>query len=301
VAAVLLLAVLGLFAYQLYESRIGRPQSVVLAVGDEEFTLRYYTDRLGPYIQANLNSGQSLPILEENLLTKLEEEALTLQLAREAGIDLSDEAVLQYIAAQLGVPVGGSGSSFDSLYRNQLRTLSVDDGTYKRMKQAEMADIRLSEVIEDEIGTSGSLYTIRVILVGDQETATAIYGRIESGEDMGTIAQTESLDLESRQNDGILSAEPLDLFPDSAKEAVMDAETGTLLGPIEVGDNWWVFRVESITEGDYSDGQVQQLTNMEFAERIDAQRVEMAGQIRRSLDAEDIRWAEERVSIPEGS
>jgi parvulin-like peptidyl-prolyl isomerase len=301
VAVVLLLAVLGAFAYRVYDTRVGIPQSTVLQVADEKFSLRYYADRLGPFIQANLSSGQSLAIIEERLLTKLEEEALTLILAREAGVDLSDQAVLQFIADQLGVPVGGSGTSFDTLYRNQLRTLGIDDGTYKRMKQAELADARLMDLIKEEIGTSGDQYTVRVVLVGDQETAAGIRGRIEAGEDMGTIAQVESLDLESRQNDGILPPEPLPLFPESAREAMEGAAVGTLLGPVQVGDNWWVFRIEAIEERDYSDAQAQQLADKELADRITAKRAELAGRIRRSLDADDIEWAEERVSLPEGS
>jgi parvulin-like peptidyl-prolyl isomerase len=300
-AVIGLLAVLAFFAYSVYDSRVGFPSQAVLRVGDQKFSLRYYTDRLGPWLQENANSTTSLAVLEENLLTKLEDEALTLLLAEEAGIDLSDEAVTQFIADGLGVPVGGSGSSFDTLYRSQLRTLGYTDGDYRRVKKAELADAKLKEQIEIGVGTTGDLYTLRVILLADQESATNIFGRIEAGEDMGTLAQVESLDLESRQNDGILLPEPLELFPEAVRGAMEGAESGTLLGPVQAGDNWWVFRVESVEEDTYSVAQLDQLVALLFEEQLNERRAALIadGDLDRSLDSEDIDWAEEHVKIPE--
>jgi parvulin-like peptidyl-prolyl isomerase len=300
VAALLLLAVLGVFAYQVYRDRVLVPASAVLRVGDEKFSLRYYADRLGPYIQTNSGSGSSLAILEENLLTKLEEEALTLILAREAGIDLSDEALTEFIAGQFGVPVGGSGSSYDSLYRNQLRTLGMSDGAYRRMKRAEMADARLEELVRAGLPAEGEQYTLRVVLVNDEETAASLRRRIEAGEDMGTIAQLESLDLQSRQNDGIVPPEPIDLMPEDVRDVVREAEVGALLGPLKVANTWWVFRVESVETRAFTDAQLQQLATVEFNRRLAEKRTELAGKIRRSLSADDIKWAEEHARLSGG-
>ena len=300
VGAVVLLVVLGFLAYRIYDQRVGVPNSPVLTVAGEEASLRYYTDRLGPFVQENANSGASLAVVEENLLTKLEEEELTVRIAEQRGIDLSDDAVTQFIADGFGVPVGGNQSSYDSFYRNELRTNGFSDATYRRMKKAELADARLQEQLKEEVGTSGEQYTARIVLASSEEEAASIHARIAAGEDMGTIAQTDSIDLESRQNDGLLPPEPLELFPPEVRPAVEGAEPGTLLEPVQVGDNWWVTRVESVAEADYTEGQITTLTTMRLTELIEEERANLGGQIERSLSADDIEWAEEHASLPTG-
>jgi parvulin-like peptidyl-prolyl isomerase len=297
----LLLAVVGVFAYRLYDSRIARPNSAVLTVGDEKVSLRYYADRLGPWVQANIQSQTSLAVLQENLLTKLEDEALTVIIAREAGVDLSDEALEQFIADGFGVPVGGTGSSYDALYRNELRQLGIDDGDFRRMKRAELADAKLRESIAAEVGTAGTQHTIRLIVTSDEETAAALKARIEGGEDMGTIAQTESIDLESRQNDGLLQPVPLSLLPEAGRDALTDQEEGTLIGPVEVEGNWWVARIEAIEERDYTQAHREALVAERFGTRLDEKRAELLreGDIDRSLDGDDIEWAQEHATFPE--
>ncbi|MCA9830173.1 MAG: SurA N-terminal domain-containing protein [Dehalococcoidia bacterium] len=299
-AAVMLLAVLGAFAYRVYDSRVGVPNRVVLSVAGQDFTLRYYTDRLGPFVVQNQNSGASLAVLEENLLNNLEREAITIDLAKQQGIDLSDTAVRQYIADQLGVPVGGGGSSFDSLYRAQLRTLGLDDGAYRRLKQAELADSKLKDAVQSTLGTKGDQYTVRVILTSGEDTANVLLERIRAGEDMGVIAQVESLDLESRQQDGVLQPEPPELFPDSVKAAIAGKIEGDLVGPVKVDNNWWIFRIESIAERDYTPGQLTQIAQSRFDAQISARRDELraASQIKRDLSSSSLKWAIDHVDIP---
>lgn len=302
-AAALLLVVIGVFAYRVYDSRVGVPNKVILSVAGEEFTLRYYTDRLGPYVLQNQNSGASLSILEENLLNNLEREAITVSVARQQGVDLSDEAVREFIAGQLGVPVGGSGSSFDSLYRAQLRTLGLDDRAYRRLKQAELADTKLKEAVESTLGTKGEQYTVRVILTSGEDTANELLERIRAGEDMGVIAQVESLDLETRQQDGILQPEPTELFPESVKAAIEGKVEGDLVGPVQVESNWWIFRIEAIEERDYSPAQLTQLASARLQAQLDARKEELRAQsaIKRDLTAADLRWARDHIEIPEES
>ena len=302
-AVVLLLVVIGVFAYRVYDSRVGVPNKVILRVADEEFTLRYYTDRLGPYIVQNQNSGASLAVLEENLLNNLEREAITVDLARQQGVDLSDTAVREFIAGQLGVPVGGTGSSFDSLYRAQLRTLGLDDNAYRRLKQAELADSKLKDQVESTLGTKGDQYTVRVILTSGEDTANDLLERIRAGEDMGVIAQVESLDLETRQQDGVLQPEPAELFPESVRAAIEGKGEGDLVGPVQVESNWWIFRIEEISERDYSAAQLTQIATSRFDAQIDARKEELRSQskIKRDLSASDLNWAIDHIDIPEES
>ena len=118
----------GAGGYHEYDYRILTPRHTGAERGNQDVKLSYYTDRLYSYAQADqaaqaqAQSGGStnIALLEQQLLGTLETEAVTVQLAKDKGIDLSDDAITKEIADELGVPVGGPGSSFDTLYRAKL-------------------------------------------------------------------------------------------------------------------------------------------------------------------------------------
>ena len=286
------LVVIGLIAYRWYDENFSLPNHVVLRVDDIEYDLEYYTERLPSFAQANpsLTAG----FREPALLNKLEEEALVILSAEERGVDLSDDAVTAWIADDLGVPVGGSGSSFDTLYRQRLRELGLSNDDYRRLAIAQLADESLTGILRDERGATGETYTLRVVSVPELEDAEAIRDRIAGGEDMGTIAQTESNDLASRQEDGLAEPTPIELFQDNVQEALAGLEVDTLVGPVEVGDNFWVLRIERIQEdGTYTDNQRDQLARLALIDVIDEKRTQAA--IEKSLGTREIDWAYENV------
>lgn len=296
--AVLLLAlVLGIMGYRWYDENVIMPNRTVLSVEGQEFDLAYFTERLPGFAQANPSLSQGF--LEPALLTKLEDEALTIIAARERGIDLSDDAVTQWIADDLGVPVGGTGSSFDTLYRQRLRTLGLSNSDYRRLATAQAANEKLLAALRDERGATGEMYTLRIVSLSDRDAAEAIRQRIENGEDMGTIAQTESNDLQSRQQDGLTQPTPTELLHDNVQAALVDQPEDTLLGPIEVGNNFWIARIERVQEdGTYTDAQRDQLAQHDLDALIDETRTKHADQIHRSLGTDEIRWAYDHVDAP---
>ena len=146
--ALLLLVVLGVFAYRIYESNVLRPASTVLNVDGSKVSLGYFAARLGPFAIQNQQSSSDISVLSENLLTKLERELIVEKLARDMNLPLDDKRLTEFIATGFGVPVGPSGSSFDVLYRNQLRTLQISNSDYRRLRRAELADDELAKQIE---------------------------------------------------------------------------------------------------------------------------------------------------------
>ncbi len=144
--AIIGLLVVGIFVWRWYVEHVRYPNSVVLRVEDQEFTLDYFTERLPSFAQAN--SSLTTGFREPALLSKLEEEAITIIAAEGRGVDLSDEAVTQWIADDLGVPVGGAGSSFDTLYRQRLKTQGLSNDDYRRLAKAQLADTKLQEIAE---------------------------------------------------------------------------------------------------------------------------------------------------------
>jgi peptidyl-prolyl cis-trans isomerase C/foldase protein PrsA len=297
VSAALLFLVLALFGNRCYEDKIGRPNSVVLTVGDQKVKLSYYADRLVQFLQAQQGTGTSVATAEQALLTKLEEEALTIEVAKDRGITITDDDVTQAIAEDLGVPAGGSGSAFDSLYRQRLKTLKISDSNYRRLTRASVANKRLLDSFSQEVGSTGELVTLRAIVVNDRATADAIVQRLQGGEDFGTIAQTESSDLDSRQRDGLMQPQPAQLLPDSVRTAIEGKSAGQdLIGPVEVQNNFWVFRIDKRDPGgQYTDQQTTQLAQIKLDAAITAKRTSL--KITRNLSDSDITWAEKEAGL----
>ena len=292
VAVAALLAVAGLLAFNWYDDSIATPNKVVLRVGEEEFSLSYYAARLPEFARTG-SSGTGL-LLTQQLLSQLEEEGLIVAAAAARGIALDDQAVTEGMALQLGAPPDTSrGSIFDRLYRDALRDSGLSDSHYRQRAKARMAQRELRAAVLEEVGETGLVLRLRVATVATLEEAEAMRARIAEGEDMGTIAQLESLHEESRLNDGLLTIPPA-LLEAAVQDALAGAGEGTLLEAVEGEAAFWVIRLEERDEaGAYTDQQIAQLTNLRFEEALEAAR--SAVTIERDFTTDDANWAIEEA------
>jgi parvulin-like peptidyl-prolyl isomerase len=286
--AALLVAVLAVLAANWYYEHIGHKKQVILTVGQQQATLEYYADRLLQFALENRNT--TLGLAETALLQKLEEEAIEVELARDKGVDLSKAAVDATIAADLGVPAGGSGTAFDTAYRQRLKTLKMSDGSYRKLSLAQTADKKLKALFQAEVGDSGETIQIRLVVLGTREAADEVVKRVSGGANLGTIAQTESMDSASRAEDGLKDAQPPILFPDTARTALEGKRQGDLVGPLQVDTEFWVFRIERRdASGAYTDTQKAQMSQVKLADAIKAKRATLI--IKRNIDSGDIAYA----------
>ncbi len=292
VAVAALLAVVALLAYNWYDDSIAQPRKVVVQVGEEEFSLSYYAARLPDFARTDA-SGRGL-LVTQALLNKLEEEGLTIVAAAERGIVLSKNDVTRAIAIELGVPADTSrGGLFDTRYRDALRDSGLSDAYYRRQAEAREADWLLREALREEVGEVGALVHIRVVTAATLEEAEAVRARIAEGEDMGTIAQVESLHEDSRQNDGLLPSPPA-LLDEALREALAEAEEDALLAPVEASGTFWVIRLERReAAGAYTDEHIAALTELRFEEALEAARSHVT--IERDFTTDDAEWAFEQV------
>lgn len=296
-AALLLVIVLGLFAWNWYNQTFRVPEKVILQVGDERFKLKYYADRLFPYAQAVVGSGVNLGLAEQQLLTELENEAIVNAIARERGITVTPDEVTNEIASQLGVPAGGAGTTFDNLYRQRLQSLSMSDAHYRRWVEAQVYRKKLKDAILAEIGDTTEMVTLRTIITTTEEEARAALARIQAGEDMGTVAQTTSKDLNSRQKDGIMDPEPPRLLPEAVRAAIEGKQAGPdIIGPVQLANgDWWILQIEKRDpQATPSETQKSQLADLQITEAIREKRATIP--IRRTITSADIRWAEEHAN-----
>ena len=293
----LLVVLAGLLGYRWYDNNFLRPDKTILAVNDEKFSLRYYSDRL--FLAASQAAGTeaNFSILQQALLTDLEDEAIGTILAREKGITVSDEEITAEIASQLGVPAGGAGSSFDTLYRQRLRSVNMSDGAYRRYIEAVVYLNKLRDSYAAEVGDKGELVTLRTVVSPTKEAADAVAARIKAGEDLGTVAQTESNDVASRQKDGLMEPEPVRLLPEAIRTAIEGKSEGTeVIGPVEVTPgNFWVFRIQARQpEGELSETQKGQLADLQLEDAL----AEKRGQVKisRKMSSDDFQWANDHAA-----
>lgn len=295
-AALLLVIVLALIGWRWYDQNFRVPEKVILQVGDERFKLKYYADRLFPYAQSVASSGINLGLAEQQLLTELENEAIVNAIARERGITVTPDDVTSEIASQLGVPAGGAGTTFDTLYRQRLQSLTMSDAHYRRWVEAQVYRKKLKDAILADIGDTTEMVTLRTIITTTEDEAKAALARIEAGEDMGTVAQTASKDLNSRQKDGIMDPEPPALLPEAVRTAIEGKEAGSeVIGPVRLANgDWWIFRIEKRDpNATPSETQKSQLADLRINELIKEKR--SAIPIRRNVSSSDIKWAEEHA------
>lgn len=297
-AALLLAFVLGLVAYRWYDDAFLMPRSTVLEVNDQSFTLEYFTDRLPGFAQQNPNTVQG--VRESELLTKLSEEALTIEIARERGYDLSDEAVTEYIAEDIGAPSGGTGSTFDELYRQQLRETGLGSDDYRQLSRAALAESLVLEEITEGIREIGETVRPRVIVLETEEQASSIMEQLSDGENFGTLAQTESLDQTSAAEDGYMEATPMELLPEELRDVLAGLDEGERIDePFEYQNVWWIVEMGEINpEGTLTDEHREQLAERQLTELIEERQAD--ADIQRSLDDDDIQWAYDNLEVPAG-
>jgi parvulin-like peptidyl-prolyl isomerase len=291
-AAAVLFIVVGFIAYRWYDAKIGTPNRVVLTVGDDKVKLSYYTDRLYQYLtDAKPTNTSDVQLAEQQLLTQLQSEALAVQLAEKKGIKISDEDITKEIASELGVPVGGSGSSFDTLYREKLKSTKMSDSSYRRMAEAKVANTKLLDNYTAAEPAAGELITLSAVVSSTEDAAQQALTEIKGGSDLSTVAQNESTDLESKQNGGVMAATPPTLLPQPVQDALKEKKPGdALFGPIQVQNDWWVFRYDrDDANSTYSDAQKKQLAQAKLDADLAA--AVSTTKISRNLTNDDVNWA----------
>jgi parvulin-like peptidyl-prolyl isomerase len=292
-AAALLVLVLGLFITSWWHNSYGHGRETVVQVGEERFSLEYYAKRL--LLAAQADPSQGIGITQQQLLNTLEQEGLAVELARKNGIDLSDNAINQRIAEVLGVPYGGTGTPFDTAYRARLRIEGVSDTFYRKKTKADLAVVKLQEFYASQ--SEGKVETVQIRLVesSTKDIADAAYARIQAGEDLGLIAEKDSIDVSSRATQGLKSEQPIDLFPEEVRTALQGKNPGDLIGPVKVGDTYWIIRLEKRNpEGEATDAQRDLLAAARYKDELQAFRTTVP--ITRSFDAGDAAWALENAN-----
>ena len=139
------------------------------------------------------------------------------------------------------------------------------------------------------------MITLRTVVSASQETANTVLALAKTNADFGSIAQTQSTDLASRQKDGVMDPEPARLLPDNIRAAIADKPAGSeILGPVQVETNWWVFKIDARDpQGTLSETQKSQLADLLVKDAVKDGRA--AAKIKRDISSSDYSWANDHA------
>lgn len=303
-AGALLIVVTGLLGWQWYNNTFLRPDKVVLSVGDRETSLRYYADRLYQFSLANPTVTATL---SQQLLNKLQEEDVTVLYAQQQGIDLSEDAITRAIGLDLagaGATEPLTGADYLQALKTRLDTLGYSESVYRRIYEASLANDGLLEQIKTEVGDTAEAVSYRVVAVQTEDEANAVLELVRGGANIGTLAQERSLDVDSRQNDGLVEAQPVELLPEALAAAFEGKVAGDLLDAVEVEDVWFAIQVETVDPaGALDETKKSDLAQKRLRDLLTEHQTLLTsqGQITRDLSADDYEWAIDHLNTGSGS
>ena len=160
-------------------------------------------------------------------------------------------------------------------FEEWLKRENLDNRTFQQRILLELKVKKLKETLTSETlqsyfeNNQDALAEVQLscLIVSDQALAQQIYNRIEAGDsNFSQIASSYS------KADGTQSVQYADrkirrrsLTPE-LRDWVESATIGDRLGPVEAGDNWGIFRLESLTPADLDDRLQQQLKTQLFGQ-----------------------------------
>ena len=294
---ILLVFIIGFFGYRIYE-KDNWGEKTILSVGDETFSLHYYADRFSYYVQ--INPGIGIPILQESLLFTLENEALIKILAEEKGIVVDEDLIDKALETLFGVRkkiLGKSNQDFEMYLAMQLERTGMERSSFERFIAVSEAERLLLAKLKSEMPGGGELLTFRSVVVGTELEAADVFARIQSGEDMGSIAQIDSLDRVGRQNDGLIT-KPSSLIYEKIFSVLENLEIGGISShPIQLDENLWaVIRYEELlTVQTYSEEHLSDLAIQNLNDLVKNARARVM--IKRNLSSEDIAVVEDHMRV----
>ncbi|MBD1910098.1 MULTISPECIES: peptidylprolyl isomerase [unclassified Leptolyngbya] len=104
------------------------------------------------------------------------------------------------------------------------------------------------------------------IVVTEQELADELYLQLKDGASFENLAREYSI-TEDRLFNGMFGTLSRGNLPDDLRAAIDTAMPGTVLTPIPVEDNWYIFRLEHVLPANLDDPNIRQGLQNELLER----------------------------------
>jgi len=159
------------------------------------------------------------------------------------------------------------------LFRETIRGTDVSDASIDAFFARETLRNALAEALAGESETT-TFVNARHILVATEEEANAILAAIQAGESFSELARARSTDTTSGTRGGELGWSPAAGFVPEFEAAVLEAEIGAVVGPVQTDFGYHIVQVNGREERDLDDTTRQQVQNAAFSEWLEAKRAE---------------------------
>jgi parvulin-like peptidyl-prolyl isomerase len=209
----LVVVALGVVTYAVIADEIAdrnRPGSTAVRVDDRKFSLEYFADRVGTYIQQNGGQGRfpaDNPQLVAGAIQAAQEEMIGEQIlvrfAGELGQATTEDEVNTEIATRMGLP-SKDDATFATRFQEELTRSGLNEEQYREIASAAVLRRKVSEKFTAEVPANAESIHYRLIALGsgDQAVADDLRAQIEGGADFATLAQEKSLDTQTKENGG---------------------------------------------------------------------------------------------------
>jgi foldase protein PrsA len=205
----LVVVAVGIIGYAVISDEISdrnRPGSTAVAVGDREFSLEYFTDRVDSYVQQNggnqqitiQNGGanQAIAAVQQEIV---EEQVLVSQ-AGELGLAATEDEILDEIAQRMGI--NKEDPTFSTSFQEELTRSGMTEEQFREVATAAVLRTKVVEKYTAEVPASAESVHYRQILVATQAEADDLRAQLEAGGDFAALAKQMSLDTQTKENGG---------------------------------------------------------------------------------------------------
>ncbi|ABU57712.1 peptidylprolyl isomerase [Roseiflexus castenholzii] len=221
-------------------------------------------DRIEKGLQQQAGTGFPLPSrldIEQELVSQFIDQQLTLGLARQRGITVSDADVNEQIERFRQQIQTGSGISLEQAIQEQLGLPGESSPEFRlfvtyflaRQKLGEtlVSEVDIRQRISDEVMADTQrmvdVATVAHILVATEDEAKQVIERLDKGEDFADLAKELSQDPGSAENGGVYENIQRGQFvPEFDKAMFEDLQPGeTTKTPVQTQFGWHVIRLVS--------------------------------------------------------
>lgn len=167
-------------------------------------------------------------------------------------------------------------NDFYSQLRSQTRMSDAEINAYFELQALRKA---LRDAVTPEVTTTGTFADGRHILVATQEEAQDVIDALNAGESFADLARAVSTDTGSGAQGGELGWNPVSQYVKPFADAILSAEIGAIVGPVESEFGFHVLEVRAREERELTEEQVETAKDNAFAAWLEDLKETKADQI----------------------
>ena len=246
VGAVLLLAIIGVVSFGVYQEFVRPPRVMAGEVRGERFSMGDLVERIRVLQGINRYQGGQVDFsrIPFQLLTDLLHAEILRQAAPGLQINITEEQIDEAVesvfrpAAQPGQEVDNAqlDEEKDNNYINFLTQVNLDDGVYRRIVEEQLQERELFVRMLSSIPEEAPHVEVQAIALSANSSASpeAVKERLVLGEDFASVAR------ELSGSDGYIGWVTQGAFPEFDPYLFGDEEIPALLEPGEISDSIYI-------------------------------------------------------------